>query len=131
MKAERVRREADAGGSGLQQVPAARYCQRVLLEALPGVGASPENAAAAASTAISPQAATAASRCDSSLPECEGEARDWACLVRCLLTVKRLRAENEICGLKLSLAANREFDDVLIHIKNKLLRSVCISAISL
>ena len=46
--------------------------------------------------------------------------RDWGRLVRCLLTVKRLRAENEICGVKLSATTNRELDDIILHICNKL-----------
>ena len=37
-----------------------------------------------------------------------------------MLTVKRLRAENEICGVKLSTTTNRELDDIILHICNKL-----------
>jgi len=99
---EALKKLASALRASLREVPSARYSIRVLSQALPGALAIEPLYHAKEST------------------EAEVMPGDWSGLVRCLLTIRRLRAENELCGLKTSQGTKRELDEAEMHVVNKL-----------
>eukprot|EP00960_Hanusia_phi_P059082 764072-Hanusia_phi.AAC.2 len=99
---EALKKLASALRASLREVPSARYSIRVLSQALPGALAIEPLYHAREST------------------EAEVMPGDWSGLVRCLLTIRRLRAENELCGLKTSQGTKRELDEAEMHVVNKL-----------